>query len=80
MRGRRVPITKREFQSLCDVHDEGTFMAQCGLWHKMETKLVEIQNGGPDFFADMCEATMLHKEDKRAFDQREREFASVFFF
>ena len=55
-------------QRVSDVHDEGTFMTQCGLWHKMETKLVEIQNGGPDFFADMCEATTLHKEDKRAFD------------
>ena len=65
VQGRRVPITNSEFQSLCDVHDEGIFMTQCGLWHKMEMKLEDIQNRGPDFFADMCEATSLHEEDKR---------------
>ena len=48
MQGRRVPITKGEFQSLCDLLDEGTFMTPCGLWPKMDKKLIHIQNGGPD--------------------------------
>ena len=38
---------KSEFQSLCDLHVEGAFMAQCGQWHKMEKKLVEIQMEDP---------------------------------
>ena len=70
MQGRRVPITKMNF----DLHDEGTFMAQCGRWHKMEKKLVDIQNGGPDLFFGVSEAAMIHDEDKRAFALRVREF------
>ena len=31
-------------------NDEGTFTAQCGPWHKMDIKLVDIQNGRPDLF------------------------------
>ena len=34
------------FQSLCDLHDECTFMAPCGLWHQMVKKLVYFQNRG----------------------------------
>ena len=71
VQGRRVPITRSEFQSLCDLHDEGTFMAQSGLWNKTENKLVDIQNGAPDLFDDIGEAKMLHNEDKRAFAPRE---------
>ena len=40
VQGRRVLITEGEFERLCGLHDEGTFMAQCGLWHKMEKKRV----------------------------------------
>ena len=47
---------KSEFQSHCDLHDEGTFMAQCGRWDKMENMWVEIQNGGPDLFDEISEA------------------------
>ena len=32
-------------------------MAQCGLWHKMEKKLVDIQNCGPDL-CEISEATV----------------------
>ena len=39
---RRVPMTKSEFQSLCFLHDGGTFEAQCGQWHNMQEKLVDI--------------------------------------
>ena len=51
MQGRRVPISQGEFQNLCDLHDEGIFTAQCGPWHKMEKKLVDIQNEGRRIFA-----------------------------
>ena len=67
VQGRRVPITENEFQSLCGLHDDGTFKAQSGLWHKMERKLVEIQNGGPVLFDEMSEAKMLHNRDKTSF-------------
>ena len=40
VQGRRVLITEGEFERMCGLHDEGTFMAQCGLWHKMEKKRV----------------------------------------
>ena len=30
VQGRRVPITNGELERLCDFHDEGTFIAQCG--------------------------------------------------
>ena len=49
-------MTEGEFQSLCDLHDEGTFMAQCGLWHKMDKKLVDIRNGGPDLIDEIGDA------------------------
>ena len=48
-------ISKSEFQSLCGLHDEGTFSAQCGRWHIMEKKLVDIQNGGQDLFDEISE-------------------------
>ena len=66
MQGRRVLSTKSEFQSLCDSHDEGTFIAHCGQWLKMGKKLVEIQNGWPDLSDDRSEANMLHEGDKQA--------------
>ena len=69
-----MAITWSKFQSLCNLHDEGTFMAKCGQWLKTEKTLVEIQNGGPDLFDEISEATMLHKEDKRASALRERVF------
>ena len=88
MQGRRERITWGEFQSLYDLHDEGTFMAKGGLWHKMENDLVDIQNEGLDLIDEMSEANMLYNENKRAFALREHEFGghgnvrarSVFFF
>ena len=53
-----------EFQSLCDVPDEGTFMAQRRLWQKME-------RGWSIFRMEDCfslvGATILHNEDTRTF-------------
>ena len=71
-KGGPVPCTKSEFQSLCDLDDEGTFMAQCGRWHKTEKKLVDTQKGGLDLFVEISEAKMLHRADRRAFPLRER--------
>ena len=63
-----------EFQNLCDLHDEGTFIAQRGLWHKMQKKLVNIQNGGLSLLNEIREAKIMHSEDKRTFALREPEF------
>ena len=41
---------------------------------------VDIQNGGPDLSDNISEAKMLHKEDKRAFSLRDREFLNLSFF
>ena len=51
MQGKRVPITQGEFQNLQDLHDEGIFTAQCGPWHEMEKKLVDIHYEGRRIFA-----------------------------
>ena len=66
VQGMRVPITESGFQSLCDFHDEGTFMARCGLWHKMDKKLVDILNGGPDLLDEISDAKMLCNEDQKS--------------
>ena len=67
VQGRRVPITKGEFERPCDVQDEGAFTTQRGLWQKMEKTLVEIQSGGPDFIDEISEVTMMHTENRRIF-------------
>ena len=41
--GRRVHVTKSEFDKLSELHDEGTFAAHCGIWCPMEKKLLEVQ-------------------------------------
>ena len=41
---------------------------------------VDIQNGGRDLSDNTSEAKMLHKEDKRAFSLRDREFLNLSFF
>ena len=38
-------------QNLCDLHDEGIFVAQCGPWLKKEKKLADIHNGDMRIFA-----------------------------
>ena len=58
------------------MHDEGSFMAQCGQRYKMENKLAEIQNGELGLFDEMSEAKMLHNQDRRAFALRKREFGT----
>ena len=48
---RRDLISQGEVQNLCDLHDEGIFMAQSGPWHKMEKKLADIHNGDRSIIA-----------------------------
>ena len=36
---------RMNFRAFCDLHDEGISMAGCGLWHKMDQKLVATENG-----------------------------------
>ena len=69
-----MPITNSEFQSFCDLHEEGTFMDRCGLWHTMERSWWISKMEGRDLLDDVREAQMLHNEDKRAFAVRKREY------
>ena len=71
VQGRRVPTTKGEFQSLCDLNEAGTFFARCERWHKMDKKLVDVQNGGPDLVDEIRDSKMLCNEDKRAMAAKE---------
>ena len=71
VQGMRVPITNGDFQSLCDFHDGGTFMVRCGLWPKMDKKLVHIRNGDPDLIDEISDAKMLCNGDKRAIAAKE---------
>ena len=70
VQGRRVPITKGEFQSLCDLLDEGTFMTPCERYHKMDKKLVDIQNGGLDLMDEIRDSKCCAMKIKEPWLQR----------
>ena len=42
--GRKVHMTKYEFERLCGKYDEGSCKSQCGLWHRMEKQIISLQN------------------------------------
>ena len=48
-------------------------MAQCGLWHRMEKKIISSQNGESDIYDETSEARMSCKEDKCAHCPQETE-------
>ena len=73
MQGRRVPTTKGEFQSLCDLNEAATFFAKCGPWHKMDKKLVDIQNGGPDLMDEIMDAKCCAMKIKEPWLQRKHD-------
>ena len=50
MKGRRVPTTKGEFQSLWNLNEAGKES------HKTDKKLVDIQHGGPDLIDEIRNA------------------------
>ena len=58
--GRRVPVTEGEVERRPDKHGGGTFIAQCGMWHRMGKKIVALHK----------EEQKQHEEDKRAFAPR----------
>ena len=74
MQGRSVPITEGEFVRFCDLHDAGTFMAQRGLWQKMEKNIVGVLSGGPVHIDEITEMKMMHAANKRTAALREHEF------
>ena len=37
--GRTVDVTNKKYAQFKELHQEGTFMAQCGLWRRMEATL-----------------------------------------
>ena len=47
---------------MCEFDDEGTFMAQCGTWHRLQE--VRVEDGGMHDGVD--EAVILHREAKGA--------------
>ena len=55
MTGRRVLAKRRKFERMCDVDDEGIFMAQSDTWHRLQ----EVQD-------EVDEAVMLYREDEGA--------------
>ena len=52
-------MTKSEFQSVCYLHDGGTFVAQCWWLLNMEEKWVDIHCGRPDPSAEIRESFRL---------------------
>ena len=78
VQGSRVPITKGEFQSLCDQNDAGTFLAKCGPWHKMDKKLVDIQNGGPDLMDEIMDAKCCAMKIKEPWLQRKHDVCGCY--
>ena len=50
-----MPAKRRKFEGMCEVYDEGTFMAQCDTWHRVQEVRDEVD-----------EAVMLYREDKGA--------------
>ena len=60
--GSRVLLTRNESGSLCDVHEEGSFMAQCGFWHRMEKKTISLHNSESEGYDEGSEAEMLARE------------------
>lgn len=67
---------KQEIERRCEIYDEGPFMAQCGMWHRMEKNISSMQNGENEGCDELNEAKMLYKEDKRAHRIREEKFGA----
>ena len=62
---RRVPITRKASERLCEIDEEGTFMAQCGRCYHKARMIIALQNGENEGF-EVSEAEMLDEEDKHA--------------
>ena len=55
-KGSRVPTDENEFQSLCELHDGGTYHDSVWTMAKMGKTLVDIQSGGPGLWDAISEA------------------------
>ena len=56
VQGSRAPTTENEFQSLCDLHDGGTYHGSVWTMARMGKTLVDIQSGGPGLLEAISEA------------------------
>ena len=52
-------------------------VAQCGLWHKMEKKLVDIRNGDPDLIDEISDAKCCAMKIKEPLLLRKHEFGRM---
>ena len=57
---RRVPVKRSKFDRMCEVYDEGTFVAQCCTWHRLQE--VRTKDGGMHDEVDA--AVLLHTVDR----------------
>ena len=62
--GRRVPFTMKGFENRCEIYDEGSFMAQRGLWHRMGSISVAVPHGENKWHDEIGKDKVLYKEDK----------------
>ena len=56
-----MPSTKKEFERLFEMFEEGSFVAQSGLGHRVERKGIVLHYGESDGFDDISEAQMPYK-------------------
>ena len=74
VQGRRLPVSKKDFERICELYAEGAFMSKCGLWQRMEKKLVALdKRENRERQDEQSEAEILQDEDKRAIFQRRSE-------
>ena len=56
--------------------EEGTFMAQCGQWSRMENKRTVLQGEELEQYDELGEAKRFHRKDKRT-RLREHEYGGL---
>ena len=49
------------FENLCEIYDEGSFMAKCGLWHRMGSISVVVPHGENKRHDEIGKDKMLYK-------------------
>ena len=54
--------------------EEGTFMAQCGLWSRMEKKRTVLQGEELEEYDELGEAKHFHRKDERTYPLIEHEY------
>ena len=59
--GRRVSFTMKGFDNIYEIYYEGSFMAQCGLWHRMGSISVAVPHGENKRHDEIGKDKMLYK-------------------